>query len=267
MTEQERQEGDSCEEQMFEVVEPESGSGSKPRKGVYLLPNLFTTAALFAGFYAIVAAMNGDFSHAAIAIVVAGFLDGMDGGVARLTNTQTRFGAEYDSLSDCVAFGVAPGLVAYAWGLSELGNAGWVVAFIYVACAALRLARFNVQQSGKADEQHFVGLPSPSGAALVATMVWLGASRGIDGNDVSYLVAFVTGAGGLLMVSPFRYQTFKELRIGRVPFRVLLVGILVFALISSDPPFLLLIIAVLYAGSGPISEMLLRYKAKSANAT
>ena len=202
----------------FEVVEAEHRTGAR-HKGVYLLPNLFTTGALFAGFYAIVAAMNGLFEHAAIGIIVAGILDGLDGGVARLTNTQSKFGAEYDSLSDCVAFGVAPGLVAYSWGLSELGKFGWMAAFIYVACAALRLARFNVQAEST-DKRFFIGLPSPTGAGLVATLVWLGASRGMDGNDISWLVALVVAGAGLLMVSSVKYHSFKELHIGRVPFKV-----------------------------------------------
>lgn len=238
----------------FEVVEPATGKPGNPHKGVYLLPNLFTTAALFAGFYAIVAAMNGDFTHAAVAIIVAGVLDGIDGGVARLTNTQSRFGAEFDSLSDCVAFGVAPGLVVYAWALSGLGNVGWAAAFIYVACAAMRLARFNVQ-SETGDNRYFTGLASPSAAGMMAAMVWLGDSRLVDGNEIAWLVALVATLTGLLMVSPVRYQSFKELSIGRVPFRVLLAAVLVLALISSDPPLALLVIGAVYVSSGPIGGL------------
>lgn len=232
----------------FEVVEAEQRTGAR-HKGVYLLPNLFTTGALFAGFYAIVAAMNGLFENAAVGILVAGILDGLDGGVARLTNTQSKFGAEYDSLSDCVAFGVAPGLVAYSWGLSELGKFGWMAAFIYVACAALRLARFNVQAE-TTDKRFFIGLPSPTGAGLVATMVWLGASRGIHGSDVSWLVAFVVAGAGLLMVSSVRYHSFKEFHIGRVPFKVLLGVIVAFAIVFLDPPLVLLSVAVVYVVAG-----------------
>lgn len=232
----------------FEVVESGQPAGGR-HKGVYLLPNLFTTGALFAGFYAIVAAMHGLFENAAVGILIAGILDGMDGGVARLTNTQSKFGAEYDSLSDCVAFGVAPGLVAYSWGLSELGKFGWMAAFIYVACAALRLARFNVQ-SETVDKRFFVGLPSPTGAGLVATMVWLGASRGIQGDDVSWLVAFVVAGAGLLMVSSVRYHSFKEFHIGRVPFKVLLGVIVAFAIVFLDPPLVLLSVGVIYVASG-----------------
>ncbi len=232
----------------FEVVEAEHRTGAR-HKGVYLLPNLFTTGALFAGFYAIVAAMNGLFEAAAVGIIVAGILDGLDGGVARLTNTQSKFGAEYDSLSDCVAFGVAPGLVAYSWALTELGKFGWMAAFIYLACAALRLARFNVQAEST-DKRFFIGLPSPTGAGLVATMVWLGASRGIDGNEVSWLVALVVAGAGLLMVSSVRYHSFKEFHIGRVPFKVLLGVIVAFAIVFLDPPLVLLTVAVIYVAVG-----------------
>ena len=237
----------------FEVVEAEHRTGAR-HKGVYLLPNLFTTGALFAGFYAIVAAMNGLFEHAAIGIIVAGILDGLDGGVARLTNTQSKFGAEYDSLSDCVAFGVAPGLVAYSWGLSELGKFGWMAAFIYVACAALRLARFNVQAEST-DKRFFIGLPSPTGAGLVATLVWLGASRGIDGNDISWIVARVVAGAGLLMVSSVKYHSFKELHIGRVPFKVLLGVIVAFAIVFLDPPLVLLTVAIVYVVAGLLMSL------------
>lgn len=246
----------------FEVIETDPARQARHR-GVYLLPNLFTTAALFAGFYAIVAAMRGRFEEAAIAIVVAGVLDGMDGGVARLTNTQSRFGAEYDSLSDCVAFGVAPGLVAYAWGMTELGKLGMVAAFLYVVCGALRLARFNVQ-SGSTDKRYFIGLPSPSAAGLVATMVWLGAGRGFDGTEIGYLVAFLTAAAGLLMVSPVRYPSFKEYHIGRVPMRVLLGVIIAFAIVVLDPPLVLLTVAFGYIGWGLAADLLGRVRSRHA---
>jgi CDP-diacylglycerol---serine O-phosphatidyltransferase len=252
------------EEHVFEVIEADHARQGVRHKGVYLLPNLITTAALFAGFYAIVAAMNGHFEVAAIAILVAGILDGMDGSVARMTNTQSKFGAEYDSLSDCVAFGVAPGLVAYSWGLTELGKLGWAAAFIYVACAALRLARFNVQ-ADTSDKRYFTGLPSPSGAALVATMVWLGASRGFDGDDVGLLVAALTAGAGLLMVSSVRYQSFKEYHIGRVPVRVLLGVIVAFAIVVLDPPLVLLGVAVAYAGSGLVFDLLGRLRKRKAD--
>lgn len=248
-------------EERFEVVEAQHGHR---HRGVYLLPNLFTTGALFAGFYAIVAAMNGLFENAAIGIIVAGVLDGLDGGVARLTNTQSKFGAEYDSLSDCVAFGVAPGLVAYAWGLSGLGKLGWAAAFIYVACAALRLARFNVQAE-TADKRFFVGLPSPSGAGIIAVMVWLGATKGFTGDEISWVVALVTAGCGLLMVSPVPFHSFKEFNIGRVPFRVLLGAIIVFAIVFVDPPVVLLAVAVIYVGSG-LATWVLRWRRKRSAA-
>ncbi|HSH83873.1 MAG TPA: CDP-diacylglycerol--serine O-phosphatidyltransferase, partial [Guyparkeria sp.] len=155
-----------------EVVEEAlEGGRTVRRKGIYLLPNLFTTSALFAGFFAVVAGINGDFTAASVAIFIAMVLDGLDGRVARMTNTQSAFGAEYDSLSDMLSFGVAPALVAFTWILQDIGKTGWVVAFLYVACAALRLARFNVQ-IGSVDKKWFVGLPSPSAAALVAASVW-----------------------------------------------------------------------------------------------
>lgn len=262
MSEQDKQSADKQEDPVFEVIETDHGRQVR-HKGVYLLPNLFTTGALFAGFYAIVAAMNGQFENAAIGIVVAGVLDGMDGGIARLTNTQSKFGAEYDSLSDCVAFGVAPGLVAYAWGLTTLGKLGWVAAFIYVACAALRLARFNVQAE-TSDKRYFIGLPSPSGAGMVATMVWLGASRGVSGDDISWLVAFITGAAGLLMVSSVRYQSFKEYHIGRVPVRALLGVIIAFAIVVLDPPLVLAAVAVIYIGSGVVLDLVRRLRQRKA---
>jgi CDP-diacylglycerol---serine O-phosphatidyltransferase len=265
MTEHQDKPVDKPEEHVFEVIEVDAARQGVRHKGVYLLPNLITTGAMFAGFYAIVAAMNGHFEAAAIAIIVAGILDGLDGSVARMTNTQSKFGAEYDSLSDCVAFGVAPGLVAYSWALTDLGKLGWAAAFIYVACAALRLARFNVQVE-TSDKRYFTGLPSPSAAGLVATMVWLGAAKGIDGHDVAYLVAFVTASAGLLMVSSVRYQSFKEYHIGRVPVRALLGVIIAFAIIVLDPPLVLLAVGVIYAGSGVVLDLIRRYRGRTVRA-
>lgn len=260
MSEESKQQTD-VEEAVFEVVEQDH---NKVRhRGIYLLPNLFTTAALFAGFYAIVSAMNGNFFEAAVGIIVAGVLDGMDGGVARMTNTQSKFGAEYDSLSDCVSFGVAPGLVAYSYGLSGLGKIGWAAAFIYVACAALRLARFNVQ-ADTADKRFFIGLPSPSAAGLIATIVWFGASRDYAGADLSWIIALFTAGAGLLMMSNIRFHSFKELHIGRVPFRVLLGVIIAIAIIVLDPPLVLLAVAVVYTLSGPLLSWGQRSKSRQA---
>jgi CDP-diacylglycerol---serine O-phosphatidyltransferase len=226
-----------------------------PRKrprGIYLLPNLFTTAALFAGFYAVLAATQGRFEASAIAIFAAMLLDGFDGRVARMTHTQTAFGAEYDSLSDMVAFGVAPALVAYHWALGGLGKVGWLAAFVYCAAAALRLARFNTQV-GTADKRFFQGLPSPSAAAIVAGGVWIGADQGIDPSYVSWLAAFLTAGAGLLMVSNFRYWSFKQLDVqGRVSFLLAVVVMLAIALILIHPPVVLFLGFMGYAVSGPI---------------
>lgn len=232
-------------------LEPELAA-VKRRRGIYLLPNLFTTASLFAGFYAIVKAMGSQFEHAAVAIFVAMVLDGLDGRVARLTNTQSAFGAEYDSLADMVAFGVAPALVAYSWALSGLGKLGWLGAFVFAAAAALRLARFNTQV-GIADKRYFQGLASPSAAAIVAGMVWVGFDYGIDGELVALPALVVTVLAGTLMVSKFRYYSFKSLDLrGKVPFVAVLAVVVVFVFISIDPPQVLFLGFLLYAASGPI---------------
>jgi CDP-diacylglycerol--serine O-phosphatidyltransferase len=224
----------------------------KTRRGIYLLPNLFTTAALFAGFYAVLAAMHGRFEAAALAIFAGMVLDGLDGRVARLTHTQSDFGAEYDSLSDMVAFGVAPALVAYQWALNGLGKIGWLAAFVYCAAAALRLARFNTQV-GIADKRYFQGLPSPSAAAIIASGVWIGADHAIEGSDVSGLAAFITTGAGLLMVSNFRFHSFKQIDIrGRVPFVVAVVVMLGYALVLLHPPVVLFAGFMIYAVSGPV---------------
>jgi CDP-diacylglycerol--serine O-phosphatidyltransferase len=230
---------------------PPAPSGARRRAGIYLLPNLFTTSALFAGFYGIVAAINGRFEAAAIAILVAGVLDGMDGRIARLTNTQSDFGAQYDSLSDMVSFGLAPALVIYLWVLFELGKLGWVAAFLYAAAAALRLARFNTQV-GIADKRYFQGLPSPAAATLLAALTWFG--EGIGARDASLVLGgalLATIATALLMVSNVRYYSFKEFDLhGRVPFVTVLAVVLVFVLISLDPATVLLFLFGAYAVSG-----------------
>ncbi len=226
---------------------------SKParRGGIYLLPNLFTTAALFAGFYAILAADQGRFEAAVLAIFTAMILDGFDGRIARLTNTQTDFGAEYDSLSDMVAFGVAPALIMYDWALVEMGKIGWLTAFIYTAAAALRLARFNTQ-SGMADKRYFQGLPSPSAAAIVVGFIWIVTDNHLNHLIFAWLGALLTASAGLLMVSNFRYHSFKQWGLqDRVPFMVMVVIMLGFALVVLDPPIVLFVIALSYAISGP----------------
>ena len=226
-----------------------------PRKGIFLLPNLLTTGGLFSGFYAIVASMNGHFEAAAVAIFVAMIFDGLDGRVARLTNTQSEFGAQYDSMSDMLSFGMAPALVAYNWGLAEYGKFGWLAAFIYVACAALRLARFNANLS-VTDGRFFQGLASPAAAAIVAGMVWSGSIYQIDGDNIGYLVGILTILTGLLMVSNFRYNSFKDLNWrDRVSFLTILLVVLVFVVIAARPAEMLFSIFFIYACSGPITTI------------
>lgn len=221
------------------------------RRGIYILPSLFTTANLFAGFYAIVQAMNGNFEYAPLAIFIAMALDAVDGRVARLTHTESEFGFHYDSLVDMVSFGLAPALVMYEWALSGMGKLGWLAAFIYAAGAGLRLARFNVQV-GVQDKRYFRGLPSPSAAALVAGCVWVFYSIGVPGRDISILALFITVAAGVLMVSNVRYRSFKDLDLrGRIPFVMVLILPLIFVLIFLDPPQVLFAIFLAYAVSGP----------------
>ncbi len=232
------------------------------RKGIYLLPNMFTTGALFCGFYAIIAAMNGRFEIAAIAIFLAGLLDGLDGRVARLTNTQSAFGAEYDSLSDMVSFGVAPALVMYLWSLVYLrdvsvfmGKLGWLAAFIYATATALRLARFNTQ-IGVADKRYFQGLASPAAAAVVMGAVWVCESYDIIGQDVVYAALVLTIAAGILMVSRFPYYSFKDFDLReRVPFVSLLAVVLIFVFLSMETATVLFSFFFLYMLSGPIVSL------------
>ncbi len=227
-------------------------TATRPRRGIYLLPNLFTTAALFAGFYAIVASINGQFTHAAVAVYIAMLLDGLDGRVARLTNTQSAFGAQYDSLADMISFGLAPALVMYQWALVGMAKLGWLAAFVYTAGAALRLARFNTQ-IGIADKRYFQGLASPSAAAIVAGLVWVGEDYGLGGPGVNVVAFVVTIVAGLLMVSNIRYYSFKGIDLrGRVPFVATLLIVLVIVFITIDPPKVLFAVFSLYALSGPV---------------
>jgi CDP-diacylglycerol--serine O-phosphatidyltransferase len=231
-------------------MHPES---DKPRRrGIYFLPNLFTTAALFAGFYAIIAATQAKFEAAAIAIFVAMILDGLDGRVARWTNTQSDFGAEYDSLSDMVSFGLAPALVMYEWTLHTLGKLGWMAAFIYAAAAALRLARFNTQV-GVADKRFFQGLPSPSAAAIVTGFVWVGFTYDLPIRQLNLVALVLTVTGGILMVSNIRYHSFKGFDFrSKVPFVVVVAVMLGLAVLNSDPPLVLFALFFIYALSGPV---------------
>jgi len=247
-------EGDDEAQSFLPIDEHEeevSENGKKVRhKGVYFLPNLFTTGALFAGFYAIVSAMHGHFEPAAIAIFVAMGLDGLDGRIARLTNTSSAFGEQYDSLSDMVSFGLAPALVMFSWALSELGKWGWAAAFIFAVCAALRLARFNTQ-IGVVDKKYFVGLASPPAAAILASIVWYGSSTQVE-LPSAVGAALITSIAGLLMVTNVRYYSFKDIDfLGRVPFGSMLLVVAVFVVISINPPFVLLCMSVTYGVSGP----------------
>lgn len=239
-------------------------SPTKQRRGIYLLPNLFTTAALFAGFYAIVAAMADRFEAAAVAIFVAMVLDGIDGRIARLTNTQSAFGAEYDSLSDMVSFGIGPALVVYQWALVGMGKLGWLAAFFYAAATALRLARFNTQVE-TADKRYFQGLPCPLAAAVVAGLVWFSTDYGVAGETMMPAAFAITIIAGALMVSNIRYHSFKELDLkGRVPFISILVVVLVFVFVSSDPPLVLFALSALYALSGPVLTLLFIRRRRAA---
>ncbi|GAB1594572.1 CDP-diacylglycerol--serine O-phosphatidyltransferase [Lysobacter sp. PAGU 2638] len=233
---------------------------ARPRaRGIYLLPNLFTTGGMFAGFFAIISAAQGRFPDACVAIFVAAILDGLDGRVARLTNTQSEFGVQYDSLADLISFGLAPSLVMYHWALSSMrmdgatpGKLGWIVAFLYAACAALRLARFNAQV-GQVDKRWFIGLASPAAAGLVSSFVWTCDKFEFAGRDLRYVALGVTVVAALLMVSRMRYSSFKGggPRNDRVPFLAIVIVVAVLVAVAIDPPTVLLGVFALYALSGP----------------
>lgn len=219
-------------------------------RGIYLLPNAFTTAALFCGFYAIVMAMNGQFSNAAVAIFAAMVLDAVDGRVARLTNTTSEFGAQYDSLSDMVSFGAAPALIVYEWALRGMGKLGWLAAFVYCAGAALRLARFNTNIA-VVDKRFFQGLPSPAAAALVAGFIWLMDDLRIAGADFNWLSWGITLYAGLTMVTNAPFYSFKDVNFRKsVPFIAVFLIVLIFVAVSSDPPKVLFGLFVVYGLSG-----------------
>ena len=225
------------------------------KRGIYLLPSVLTTFGMFAGFYSIISSINGDFTIAAISILIAMFWDTLDGRVARLTNTQSAFGAEYDSLADLVSFGLAPALLVYQWTLYELGRFGWLAAFVYLACAALRLARFNTQV-GIADKRYFQGLPSPAAAGVIASMIWLKiwTFASFDSDVISlgyYLGAGITILCGLLMVSNIRYYSFKEFDSKKASFRFLLIVILSLIILVSKPNIILFTGFFVYLLSGP----------------
>ena len=227
------------------------------RRGVYLLPNLLTSAALFAAFYSIISGINGQYESAAIAIIVAGILDGLDGRVARLTNTQSDFGEQYDSLADLISFGLAPALLAFNWSLSSLsdisimaGKLGWLASFLFVACAALRLARFNTQ-AGIADKSYFQGLASPAAAGTLVFTIWFFIDNGVTGESVRWLIFFEIIALGLLMFSRVRYYSFKTGPSGdRVPTLWIFLAVLIIVLLALDPPIMGMIFGSAYVLSG-----------------
>jgi len=260
------------EDSLFPIDEHEevvSEGGKKfRRRGIYLLPNILTLGALFAGFYAIIAGMNGDFNKAGWAILIAAILDGLDGRVARLTNTQSAFGAQFDSLSDMVSFGVAPALIMFSWALSSLGEAGWAASFIYMSCAALRLARFNVQL-GTVDKRFFVGLQSPVAAGLVTFIAWVGFKYQVEITPfIAFCVAVLTAFTGILMISNYRYYSFKEIHFrGTVPYVVFLMVVVLLVVIAQNPHEVLLSMCLIYATTGPIIWAYKRVKAKSRKST
>ena len=226
-----------------------------PRRGIYLLPNLFTLAAMFAGFYAIISAMKGRYEAAAIAIFVAIIMDGLDGRVARLLHASSEFGVQLDSLSDLLCFGIAPALVMYTWSLSVMGKPGWLAAFIYAVCTALRLARFNVQVK-KIDKRYFQGLATPAAAALVASIIWVCHSYDVSGESVALPILFLAVLLGLLKVSTIRYRSFKDVRLrDKVPFLAIFIAALIIVFVAFDPPDILLGLIFCYIISGPIETL------------
>ena len=234
----------------------ETDAHNAPRaSGIFLLPNLFTSGALFCGFYAIIAGMQGDFYAGAVAILVAMIFDGLDGRVARMTQTSSAFGAQYDSLSDMVSFGLAPALLTFNWALTGLGKVGWVAAFVYAACAALRLARVNAQMESD-DTTHFTGLASPAAAATAAGLVWMGQTHGWAGPALDWVHALLLTALGFLMISRFPYSSFKSITFDRrVPFVRMLLVVAMLGLIALDPPLAIWGLSVIYALSGPLQYL------------
>lgn len=242
-----------------------NGAAPRPRsRHIYLLPNLLTTANMFAGFYAILAAANGRFEAACVAVLVAAVFDGLDGRVARMTGTTSEFGVQYDSLSDLLSFGMAPALVMYHWGLAQLaldgnpwGKAGWAAAFLYVACAALRLARFNVS-AGSTDKRWFIGLASPASAGTMIGVVWCFSELGYSGDEMRWLALATTVACALLMVSRIRFFSFKGWPGDRVPFWFMLLVVAVLVALMIDAPKVIFAVAVVYIVSGPVGWLLQR---------
>lgn len=243
-------------------------TSKKRRRGIYLLPNLFTTGTLFGGFYAIIAGMQGQYSLAAIAIFAAMVCDSLDGLIARKTNTASDFGKEYDSLCDMVAFGLAASLVMYSWSLHHLaeykwlgGKLGWVAAFMYAACAALRLARFNVLATRGGAKGNFFGLPSPAAAAVVTGFVWAADDFGLDGETLLLPATLITIGSAALMVTNFRFFSLKSLKLTeRVPFRYIVFVILILVLFALKPPLIFFLVFFAYAMTGPIGALMRRVR-------
>ena len=242
---------------------PADPNAKRARKGIYLLPNLLTTGALFSGFYAVLLGFGGRYELAAMAIFLAMIFDGLDGRVARMTNTQSDFGVQYDSLSDMVSFGVAPALLVYSWSLDATGKVGIAAAFVYASCAALRLARFNVQSTLGSGSNWFTGLPSPVAAALIAGFVW-----STNGSQPSFLLSgftvLLTATAGLLMVSNFKYHSFKQIDLrGKVPFVVILSVVMGFVVITLDPPRILFLLAFGFTFYAPFKSLWKKIRRKS----
>ena len=256
--------GDESRDEDDDLV-PMEGAVRKRRKGIYILPNLFTLGALFGGFYAVVMAMNGRFDMAAAGVFSAMVLDSLDGRVARMTNTQTAFGEQMDSLSDMVSFGAAPALIAYEWALKGIGRWGWIAAFVYCACAALRLARFNVNTQ-VVDKRYFQGLPSPAAAALVTGFIWLMDEYTVKPYDVIWVMFGVQLFAGLTMVTNVPFYSFKDVHMGKsVPFVVIVLIALGIAFISIHPPVVLFGMFVVYGLSGYAVYGWRRYKGQHAS--
>lgn len=247
--------------------------GKKVHKGIFLLPNALTTGAMFAGFYSIISGINGHYTAAAVAVVIAGVLDGLDGRVARLTNTQSEFGVQYDSLSDLISFGLAPALLAFNWSLSSMreisplaGKLGWLAAFLFVACAALRLARFNTQAS-VADKSYFQGLASPAAAGTLVATIWFCVDQGISGETVRWILWVETVVLGLLMFSRVRYFSGKSWPRGdKVPGGFIFLVVLVFVLLAVDPPSVMMTVGIIYVCSGLVMTVLGRKAWKNRRA-
>ncbi|MBA2709971.1 MAG: CDP-diacylglycerol--serine O-phosphatidyltransferase [Tatlockia sp.] len=236
-------------------------SQKESHSGIYLLPNLFTTASLFAAFYSIVASMKSQYEVAVIAIFIGMIADGLDGRIARLTNTQTAFGGEYDSLSDMVTFGVAPALLLYSWRLQHLGKIGWLVAFMYTAAVALRLARFNTNID-TVDKRYYQGLACPPAAAILSSFTWFCNQHEIANAGITFLAAVITVVVAILMVTNIRYHSFKEVDFkGKVPFLYLLLMVILFVAIAANPSVVLFTGFVIYAFSGPV-QMLFFWRRK-----